>query len=75
MLRLVLTTPLNGAASPLICAVAPHVRTGPDAERYKGAYTHPIGKIVTPNTPPARSQELRKELWETTHVLLKEWDL
>lgn len=28
-----------------------------------------------PKSLPATSEELAKELWETTHALLKEWGL
>lgn len=67
--------PVVGAANSLVCATEPQIRSGPDAELYKGAYTGPVGKIEPPATSPAKSEELAKELWEMTHVLLKEWDL
>lgn len=64
-----------GSGNSLICAVGPEIRSGPNAERYKGAYTVPIGKIATPTKPPANDEDLAKELWDTTHALFKEWDL
>lgn len=75
LFRLLFVSTIVGAGNPLICAVGPQVRTGADAERYKGSYTDPIGKIATPASPPANSVELATELWDTTHTLFTEWAL
>ena len=75
LFRLLLVSTVVGAGNPLVCAVGPHIRTGPDAERYKGSYTDLIGKIATPTAPPANSEKLAKELWDTTHSLFTEWAL
>ena len=71
LFRLFFPSTLVGAANPLVSAVSPQIRSGHNAERYKGAYTGPIGKIETPNKPPANSEELAKELWEGTEAVCK----
>lgn len=69
LFRLTFDTIFNGAANPLVCAAALYVSPGPDAEGYKGAYTHPISKIVTPSMPPAKSKELAKEFYDSAYSL------
>lgn len=75
LFRLLFVSTTVGAGNPLVCAVGPQVRIGTDAERYKGSYIDPIGKIATPASPPANNVELAMELWDTTHALLTEWAL
>jgi len=69
LLNYVLRTPDKGAYTHVFASVAPVVRE--QAEKYKGAYLVPFAKITSPSKP-AESEELAKELWETTEALLIE---
>jgi len=65
----VLPTPDQGAYTQVFASVAPLVRE--QADKYKGVFLMPPAKITSPSKP-AESEELAKELWETTEALLKE---
>ncbi|KAI0073654.1 NAD-P-binding protein [Panus rudis PR-1116 ss-1] len=62
-------SPDKGAYTPVFAAAASQVRQ--QAEKYKGAYLMPPGKVVAASKP-ADSEELAKELWDTSESLLKE---
>ena len=62
----------DGAGTPIIAATSPAIRA--KAERYKGGYLVPMGKLSEPSKK-AQDEDLAKELWETTERLLKEWGL
>ncbi|KAL5501617.1 hypothetical protein ACEPAH_8877 [Sanghuangporus vaninii] len=62
----------DGAGTSIIAAVPPGVCT--EAEKYKGGYFTPIGKISKPSKQ-AQNDELARELRATTETLLKEWGI
>lgn len=68
--RLTFLNVTDGAGTPLIAAASPKVRA--EADKYKGAYLRPIGKLAKPSKQ-AQSEELSNELRATTLELLKEW--
>lgn len=63
------TTPEVGAYGTVLAAAGSAVRE--DREKYKGAFIVPPGKIGTPPAPQADSEDLAKELWETTESVCK----
>ncbi|KAH6867584.1 hypothetical protein B0T10DRAFT_541860 [Thelonectria olida] len=63
--RMTFLTAEQGAASPLFVATASEVRK--DAEKYKGQFIMPIGKVGTPN-PVVNDERQVKGLWEVTTV-------
>ncbi|KAL5520005.1 hypothetical protein ACEPAG_1665 [Sanghuangporus baumii] len=62
----------DGAGTLIIAAVSPGIRA--EAEKYKGGYLMPIGKLSNPSKQ-AQNGELARELWATTETLLKEWGI
>ncbi|KDQ54409.1 hypothetical protein JAAARDRAFT_135807 [Jaapia argillacea MUCL 33604] len=67
--RLVCTPPSEGAYNSVFAAVSPVVRS--KSTEFKGAYLMPVGKISKPSRL-AQSDELAKELWDTTERVLKD---
>ncbi|KDQ54348.1 hypothetical protein JAAARDRAFT_182313 [Jaapia argillacea MUCL 33604] len=67
--RLVCTPPSEGAYNSVFAAVSPVVRSKP--AEFRGAYLMPVGKISKPSKL-AQSDELAKELWDTTERVLKD---
>lgn len=63
---------LDGAGTPVLAAVSPTIRA--EADKYKGAYLRPIGKLDKFGGQ-AQNDELAKELWTTTEQLLREWNV
>ncbi|KZT68900.1 NAD(P)-binding protein [Daedalea quercina L-15889] len=68
LVRTLWTPPARGAFTSVFAAAAPDVRA--DAERYRGAFLQPPGRIGTPPHPDARNPALARELWDTTERLL-----
>ncbi|KDQ54353.1 hypothetical protein JAAARDRAFT_209454 [Jaapia argillacea MUCL 33604] len=62
------TPPSEGAYNSVFAAVSPVVRSKP--AEFRGAYLMPVGKISNPSKL-AQSDELAKELWDTTERVLK----
>ncbi|KAI0959136.1 hypothetical protein AcW1_004052 [Taiwanofungus camphoratus] len=65
----VFTPPTKGAYSTVFAAAASEVRTRP--EKYRGAYVVPPGKRGR-ESKQSQSQELAKELWDTTQKILQD---
>ena len=63
-------TPDQGAYNSCFAAASPLVRKS--ADKYKGAYLMPVGKIVEP-AANAKDVEMQNSLWETTENYLKEF--
>lgn len=62
------TTPLERAGDPSVFAAAsPEVRA--NADKFKGAYLTPVGRITKPSTD-ALNAHLAKDLWETSEKQL-----
>lgn len=62
----------GGAYNSLFAAAAPQVRK--EADKFKGRYLHPVGRVVHQDyggiTKDSRNPELAQELWDTTEKLL-----
>ena len=65
---LTFTTPTKGAHGPVFAAASPVPRAQADA--YRGAYLKPTAKLARANRV-AESEELGRELWETTEGFLR----
>lgn len=63
---------VDGSYTILFAAAAPEVKK--DADRYKGSYLVPIGKLASPSAR-AQNDELATELWDTTERFMQEWNL
>ncbi|EJC97974.1 NAD-binding protein [Fomitiporia mediterranea MF3/22] len=72
LVRLTFMNVRDGAGTLIIAALSPKVRT--EADKYKGGYLTPIGKLGKPSKQ-AQSAELATELMKTTEELRKEWGL
>ena len=70
LVRTLWTPPTRGAHTSVFAAASPTVRM--QAERYRGAYLQPPGRMGKPPHPDARSALLARELWDTTERLLHE---
>lgn len=68
--RLTFLNVIDGTGTSLIAAASPTVRA--EADKYKGSYLKPIGKLAKPSKQ-AQSEELSNELRATTLELLREW--
>ena len=62
-------TPDQGAYNSCFAASSPLVRKS--ADKYKGAYLTPIGKVVEP-AANAKDVEMQDALWEITEKYLKQ---
>lgn len=63
------STPDQGAYNSCFAAASPLVRKS--ADKYKGAYLMPVGKVVEPSAN-TKDVEMQDALWETTETYLKQ---
>jgi hypothetical protein len=63
------STPDQGAYNSCFAAASPLVRKS--ADKYKGAYLMPVGKVVEPSAN-TKDVEMQEALWETTETYLKQ---
>ncbi|KAH9477399.1 Short-chain dehydrogenase [Psilocybe cubensis] len=61
--------PEEGAYNSALAAASPIVRQC--ADKYKGAYLYPVGRIISP-APATMSTQVQDDLWETTEKYLRE---
>lgn len=70
VMRQVMVSEDQGSFTTLFAAAAPQVRS--DANRYKGSYIEPVGK-VTPQHPVTNDKEQTSGLWDTTTAVVSEY--
>ncbi|PPQ82528.1 hypothetical protein CVT25_007137 [Psilocybe cyanescens] len=61
--------PEEGAYNSVLAAASPVVRES--ADKYRGAYLMPVGRIVSP-APASLNTQVQDDLWETTEKYLQE---
>lgn len=62
----------SGVGTSCIAVGAPYIRK--EANKFKGAYVVPYGKVREPSKQ-SQDDGLARELWETTEDFLKEWSV
>lgn len=67
ILWLIWKTPEVGSYNSCLAAASPIIRQ--EADKYKGSYLVPVGKIVD-SSPLTRNEEMQNDLWDTTEKYL-----
>ena len=71
LVKLAFLKPEQGAYCSVFAAASPAVKA--ERDKYKGAFLWPPGKIGP--APPAEDEQRVQDLWDSTEVILKEWDV